>query len=66
MLGLKAPNGAQPNHTVSCPVRTEVARPASAGWDIGAYEYSSSTPLTANFSVMVTGGVTTIGSVLFL
>jgi hypothetical protein len=27
------------NHTVSCPDRTEVARPASGPWDIGAYQY---------------------------
>lgn len=27
------------NHTVSCPDRTENARPASAVWDIGAYQF---------------------------
>jgi hypothetical protein len=26
------------NHTVSCPAATEVARPAGAHWDIGAYQ----------------------------
>ncbi len=30
------------NHTVSCPDRTVTARPASASWDIGAYQYSAS------------------------
>ena len=27
------------NHTVSCPDRAELARPVSAAWDIGAYQY---------------------------
>lgn len=27
------------NHTVSCPNRTVIARPASAAWDIGAYQF---------------------------
>jgi hypothetical protein len=30
------------NHTVSCPERTQVARPTSTAWDIGAYEFNSS------------------------
>jgi hypothetical protein len=29
------------SHTVSCPARTTVARPASGAWDVGAYQYSS-------------------------
>jgi len=28
------------NHTVSCPDRTENARPATPAWNIGAYEYA--------------------------
>lgn len=28
------------NHTVSCPARTVVARPATGAWDIGAYQYA--------------------------
>ena len=27
------------NYTVTCPARTPMARPASAAWDIGAYEF---------------------------
>jgi hypothetical protein len=30
------------NHTLSCPDRTESARPASTAWDIGAFQFSSS------------------------
>ena len=30
------------NHTVTCPDRTELPRPASGAWDIGAYQSSSS------------------------
>ncbi len=50
------------NHTVSCPNRTVVARPASAAWDIGAYQYSSSggtpgTPSTPT-GLAVTGSTT--------
>ena len=41
------------------------SRLASGPWDIGAYQYATSTP-SQMFSVLVTGGVTTIGSVLFL
>jgi hypothetical protein len=29
------------NHTVTCPARTPVARPASGAWNIGAYQYGS-------------------------
>jgi hypothetical protein len=32
------------NHTVSCPIKTLVARPASTGWDIGAYQYNAGDP----------------------
>lgn len=38
------------NHTVSCPVRTVVARPASAAWDIGAYEYAAAPPATSGYT----------------
>jgi hypothetical protein len=31
------------NHTVSCPANTAIARPTSGGWDIGAYQFSSTT-----------------------
>lgn len=27
-------------HTISCPAQTAVARPASAAWDVGAYQFS--------------------------
>jgi hypothetical protein len=29
------------NHTVTCPARKSVARPATGAWDIGAYQYTS-------------------------
>ena len=29
------------NHTVTCPSRTPAARPASGGWNVGAYQFSS-------------------------
>lgn len=32
------------NHAVSCPNETEIVRPASAAWDIGAHLYSTDTP----------------------
>ena len=32
------------NHTVSCPNDTEISRPASAAWDIGAYQFGSGGP----------------------
>jgi hypothetical protein len=56
----------QTNHTVSCPTRTVVARPASAAWDIGAYQYSTSTPALTTFSIIITGILKAIGHVLFL
>jgi len=28
------------NHTVSCPDRIEIAKPTSAAWDVGAYEFA--------------------------
>jgi len=37
------------NHTISCPALTEIARPPTAAWDKGAYEYSSA--LTPNIVV---------------
>lgn len=32
------------NHTVSCPARTAVARPTSATWDVGAYQFGAGAP----------------------
>jgi hypothetical protein len=29
------------NHTVTCPARTVVARPASTAWDVGAYQFGN-------------------------
>lgn len=29
------------SHTVTCPARTAVARPSSAAWDVGSYEYAA-------------------------
>ncbi len=52
------------NHVVIVPNRSSNARPGTGSWDSGAYEYTTSTPPT--FSIMITGGVTTIGSVLVL
>jgi len=31
------------NHTVTCPARTVVPRPSSGAWDVGAYQFVSST-----------------------
>ena len=31
------------SHTVNCPARTTVARPATAAWDAGAYQFSAAT-----------------------
>jgi hypothetical protein len=39
------------NHTVTCPDRTVNARPASAAWDIGAYQFGSATPVSPPSSV---------------
>lgn len=34
------------SHSVTCPARTVLKRPASAAWDVGAYQFSSLTPGT--------------------
>ena len=39
------------NHTVTCPARTVVARPASAAWDVGTYQFNGpTTPVTPTFT----------------
>lgn len=52
------------DHTVTCPAVSLVARPASAAWDIGAYQYTSSSP--AIYSAIMAGRIIAIGMVLFL
>lgn len=49
------------NHKVIVPGRTVVARPASAAWDIGPYQFGSSPSTT---SAGMTGNVTVTGSVV--
>jgi len=31
------------NHSLTCPARTAIARPATGAWDVGAFQYSSTT-----------------------
>lgn len=42
------------NHTVTCPQRTKVPRPALAPWDIGAFQFSSSGPPSPPGTLTVT------------
>jgi hypothetical protein len=41
-------------HTLTCPARTVVARPASAAWDVGAYQFSTSSAPQAPGSLQAT------------
>lgn len=52
------------NNTVNCPRETVSTRPTTGAWDAGAYQYALA--ISTSFSIMLTGGDTTIGSVLFL
>jgi hypothetical protein len=42
------------NHTVSCPDVLAVARLSSGAWNVGAYQYSSSTPVSPPTSLTAT------------
>jgi len=43
------------SHTISCPSRTTTARPATAAWDVGAYQFAGGNPPVNPVTVRAAG-----------